>query len=63
MDPWALEDPGNPYSYTIEGVDTDDTGLHSCRAGNIFGETMHTAYLQVGNINDLILEMIEMFSG
>ena len=64
MNPWALEDPGNPHSYTMEGVDTNDTtGLRSCRAGNIFGETMHTAYLQVGNNNDLIIEMIVMFSG
>ena len=41
-------DPGDPYSYTISDVDTEDTGLYSCVAGNILGETVHVAHLQVG---------------
>merc|ERR1712029_1237847 len=30
-------DPGDPYSYTINSVDVEDTGLYSCVAGNILG--------------------------
>ena len=41
-------DPGDPYSFTISDVDTEDTGLYSCVAGNILGETVHVAHLQVG---------------
>ena len=44
-------DPGDPYSYLIHSVDTQDTGLYSCVAGNILGETIHTAYLEVNNTN------------
>ena len=44
-------DPGDPYSYLIQSVDTDDTGLYSCVAGNILGETIHTAYLEVNPAN------------
>ena len=40
-------DPGNPYSFTIHGVDPEDTGLYSCVAGNILGETVETAYLLI----------------
>ena len=35
------------YSYTITGVDTEDSGLYSCVAGNILGETVHIAHLEV----------------
>ena len=45
-------DPGDPYSYQIQGVDTEDTGLYSCVAGNILGETIHTAYLEVNRTNN-----------
>jgi len=51
-------DPGDPYSYTISDVDTDDTGLYSCLAGNILGETVHTAYLLVNNCNMLVSNAI-----
>ena len=51
-------DPGDPYSYTISDVDPDDTGLYSCLAGNILGETVHTAYLQVNSCNMLGHEML-----
>jgi hypothetical protein len=40
-------DPGNPYSFTINGVYPEDTGLYSCVAGNILGETVETAYLLI----------------
>ena len=42
-------DPGDPYSYTIYNVDTEDTGLYSCVAGNILGESNHVAFLQVNS--------------
>ena len=45
-------DPGDPYSYQIQSVDTEDTGLYSCVAGNILGETIHTAYLEVNRTNN-----------
>jgi len=47
-------DPGDPYSYTISDVDTEDTGLYSCVAGNILGETVHVAHLQVNFSNKLV---------
>merc|ERR1719350_813098 len=40
-------DPGDPYSYTLTRVEPEDTGLYSCVAGNILGETVETAYLLV----------------
>merc|ERR1711915_519300 len=40
-------DPGDPYSISIEKVDPDHTGLYSCIAGNILGETIETAFLQI----------------
>ena len=46
-------DPGDPYSYQIQSVDTEDTGLYSCVAGNILGETIRTAYLEVNRTNNL----------
>ena len=45
-------DPGDPYSYLIHSVDTEDTGLYSCVAGNILGETIRTAYLEVNTTNN-----------
>merc|ERR1712025_1489642 len=42
-------DPGDPYSYTLTNVDQYDTGLYSCVAGNILGETTETAYLLVNH--------------
>ena len=45
-------DPGDPYSFLIQSVHTEDTGLYSCVAGNILGETIHTAYLEVNKAND-----------
>ena len=46
-------DPGDPYSYTIYDVDTEDTGLYSCVAGNILGESVQVAYLLV-NSDDML---------
>ena len=45
-------DPGDPYSYTLTNVDQYDTGLYSCVAGNILGETTETAYLLVNQASD-----------
>ena len=42
-------DPGNPYSYRIESVGPEDSGLYTCLAGNILGETKHSAYLSVSS--------------
>jgi len=42
-------DPGDPYSYTLTNVDQYDTGLYSCVAGNILGESVETAYLLVNH--------------
>ena len=42
-------DPGDPYSYQIESVDTEDTGLYSCVAGNILGETRQETFLNVSS--------------
>ena len=39
-------DPGDPYTYQIERVETKDTGLYSCVAGNILGETSYQGYNQ-----------------
>ena len=50
-------DPGDPYSISIEKVDHDHIGLSSCVAGNILGETVETAFLQIntGKITSLDL--------
>ena len=40
-------DPGDPYSFSLYSVDLNDTGLYSCVAGNILGETVETAYLLI----------------
>ena len=42
----------NSYSITIYGVDAEDTGLCSCVAGNILGETVETAYLLISGTMD-----------
>ena len=44
-------DPGDPYTYSIHGVGPLDTGLYSCVAGNILGETVETAYLSISGSN------------
>ena len=45
-------DPGDPYTYSIHGVGPLDTGLYSCVAGNILGETVETAYLHISGTRD-----------
>ena len=57
-------DPGNPYSFTIHGVDAEDTGLYSCVAGNILGETVETAYLLIsGAMEHIISSKWMLFAG
>ena len=50
-------DPGDPYSFSIEGVAQDHTGLYSCVAGNILGETIETAFLQINMGGKLSLDL------
>merc|ERR1712002_680085 len=38
---------GNPYAYVIQDVSHDDEGFYQCMAGNILGETVSQAYLQI----------------
>jgi len=38
---------GTPYSYSIRRVGPQDRGLYSCVAGNILGETVSTAFLDI----------------
>lgn len=40
-------DPGDPYSFTIAAAAAEDSGLYSCVAGNILGETVRVASLEV----------------
>ena len=48
-------DPGDPYSYRIESVGPEDSGLYTCLAGNILGETKQSAYLSVSSGPSLTL--------
>ena len=50
-------DPGDPYTYSIHGVGPLDTGLYSCVAGNILGETVETAYLSISG-SDIYCKII-----
>eukprot|EP00090_Calanus_glacialis_P022863 TRINITY_DN35200_c0_g1_i1.p1 TRINITY_DN35200_c0_g1~~TRINITY_DN35200_c0_g1_i1.p1 ORF type:complete len:139 (+),score=4.03 TRINITY_DN35200_c0_g1_i1:19-435(+) len=38
---------GTPYRYTIRKVTPQDAGFYSCIAGNILGETVSSAYLEI----------------
>ena len=38
---------GTPYRYRVENVTPEDAGFYSCVAGNILGETVSSAYLEV----------------
>jgi hypothetical protein len=44
---------GTPYRFTVRNVDPNDSGFYSCVAGNILGETVSSAYLQVNGTNSL----------
>ena len=57
-------DPGDPYRYRIESVGPEDSGLYTCLAGNILGETKHSAYLTVssGPSDSLPLPTFLLFS-
>lgn len=46
---------GTPYRYTVRGVNSDDEGFYLCLAGNILGETVSSAYLQVNKSPQLAL--------
>eukprot|EP00092_Neocalanus_flemingeri_P102569 GFUD01131198.1.p1 GENE.GFUD01131198.1~~GFUD01131198.1.p1 ORF type:complete len:189 (+),score=21.37 GFUD01131198.1:100-666(+) len=38
---------GTPYRYTIRKVTPHDSGFYSCVAGNILGETVSSAFLEI----------------
>jgi len=40
---------GTPYSYTVYRVDKSDSGFYSCVAGNILGESVSSAYLEINS--------------
>jgi len=40
---------GNPYGYTVRRVNPNDAGFYSCVAGNILGETVSSAYLEINS--------------
>lgn len=40
---------GNPYSYHINKVIPSDSGFYSCVAGNILGESVSSAYLEINS--------------
>ena len=42
---------GTPYRYTIQNVTPEDAGFYSCIAGNILGETVSSAFLQINRAN------------
>ena len=50
----AGTDPGDPYSYTLTGVDQFDGGFYSCTAGNILGESVETAFLQISGADRIV---------
>jgi len=44
---------GTPYRYIIRRVTPQDSGFYSCAAGNILGETVSSAYLQISGAPSL----------
>jgi len=40
---------GNPYQFTVRRVGPDDAGFYSCVAGNILGDTVSSAYLEINS--------------
>ena len=38
---------GTPYHYKVKNVTPKDSGYYSCVAGNILGETVLSAFLEV----------------
>ncbi|XP_023325604.1 fibroblast growth factor receptor isoform X2 [Eurytemora carolleeae] len=60
---------GNPYQFRIVDVSDMDEGFYTCIAGNIMGETVSSAYLEVSfapNLNQsnllLLLLLLLLFS-
>merc|ERR1712001_76280 len=45
---------GTPYRYSINKVDVSDTGFYSCVAGNILGESVSSAYLEINRTSSLV---------
>jgi len=43
----TASDTGDPYSFRIHKVDGLDEGFYTCVAGNILGETLSSAYLEI----------------
>ena len=54
---------GTPYRYTVKNVAPNNSGFYSCVAGNILGETVSSAYLQVNGANSLIYDVRLFFVG
>ena len=52
---------GTPYRYMVKNVDPNDSGFYSCVAGNLLGETVSSAYLQVNGTNSLIYDASLIF--
>jgi len=40
---------GNPFGYTVRRVNPNDAGFYSCVVGNILGETVSSAYLEINS--------------
>jgi len=40
---------GTPYSFRVRNVSPNDEGFYTCIAGNIVGETVSSAYLEVSS--------------
>ena len=38
---------GTPYHYKVKNVTPQDSGFYSCVAGNVLGETVASAFLEV----------------
>jgi len=49
---------GTPYSYTIYRVNKADSGFYSCVAGNILGESVSTAYLEISTVPKIELQTL-----
>ena len=44
---------GTPYRYNIKNVTPKDAGFYTCIAGNILGETVSSAYLEISGTDSV----------